>query len=230
METEEIDILSKEELLYSNLCVADKYDILEDIRLMIDEMDSQACINCRNKLKDKTLEALDDACNIWNPAPNNNDGFWDGEGNRTYVLRETNHRYDECCQLNFTQCEYDIHGSPNFDKVTFCNSIVDIHDLYDNYTEGQLKKRGGSRKSFQEVAQDRIAKQLEPTIREWWSNNMSEPYVLYDAFYEWRNSNNLVPHEDSNCRTMRLVYRPAHEVFGHRGGIANSINIKKCFG
>lgn len=45
----------------------------------------------------------------------------------------------------------------------------------------------------------------------------------------WRNEHDLVPHEDTNCRTIRLVYRPAHEAFDHRRGIANAKNIKKHF-
>jgi hypothetical protein len=28
---------------------------------------------------------------------------------------------------------------------------------------------------------------------------------------------------------MRLVYRPAHQAFKHRGGVANAINIKRHF-
>ncbi len=39
----------------------------------------------------------------------------------------------------------------------------------------------------------------------------------------------LVKGSDTDCRTMRLVYRPAHTAFKHRGGVANAINIKSHF-
>lgn len=48
--------------------------------------------------------------------------------------------------------------------------------------------------------------------------------------YRWRDSNDLVPHEDTDCKKIRLVYRPAHEAFKHRGGIANAKNIIMHFG
>ena len=48
-------------------------------------------------------------------------------------------------------------------------------------------------------------------------------------FWQWRDTLDLVPHEDTDRRTMRLVYRPAHTAFKHRGGVANAVNIKTQF-
>ena len=87
-----------------------------------------------------------------------------------------------------------------------------------------IQKRGGSPNSLQEIAQDRMIPTLKPSIEAWAKSNGRE-----SDFWQWRDSLNLVPHEDTDCRTMRLVYRPAHTAFKHRGGVANALNIKSHF-
>ena len=108
--------------------------------------------------------------------------------------------------------------------MTFPGSIVDISDLYDNLSADNIQKRVGSRYSLQEIAQNRMIPALKPAIEAWAKANGREP-----DFWLWRDSHDLVPHEDTDCRTMRLVYRPAHTAFKHRGGIANALNIKSHF-
>ena len=59
------------------------------------------------------------------------------------------------------------------------------------------------------LTESRMAEQLETVLREWAKRNHVE-YDAYTCFYQWRDENNLVPHEETDCRTMRLVFRPAH--------------------
>ena len=104
---------------------------------------------------------------------------------------------------------------------------------YDKYSINALKKRGGGSSfssSFQDVAQEKIAKLNSSVIQDFWSKkHSSEKFDLYKAYYEWRDSLDLVPHEDGNCRTLRLVKRSAHTVFTHTGGISRVCNVKKYF-
>lgn len=225
----EVYVLSKEDNLYSNMSVADKYDILEEMRITLDYLyanNRPIYEKCRSLCRPTTWEALEDAWKLWYPAPQNT-GSWGGAHDMTYTLDERSPYYD-CLQNLFIQCTYDEHGSPNFDKVTYPDSIVDISDLYDAMPIEHLIKRGGSRNSLQEIAQDRMAIKLESAVRIWAQKNKVE-YDRYCCFYKWRNENDLVPHEDTNCRTMRLVFRPAHKAFTHRGGISNAKNIKSHF-
>lgn len=137
--------------------------------------------------------------------------------------------YEDCRAINFTQCTYDKHGAPDFSKVTFPGSVVDISAMYDKYNADMLSKRGGGG-NIQDEAQELMSRNLEPVVRAWWRDNrLGEAYNLYDAFFAWRDSLDLVPHEDTNCTTMRLVSRSAHKAFTHRGGIANAVNIKIHF-
>lgn len=223
-------ILTREELLYARHRISDKYSILEEIRLVLDnlyEIDRAKYERCKSIVKPNTWDALEDAWKLWNPAPKNT-GSWGGVRNMTFTLDKRSSYFIDCMRKNFIQCTYDEHGSPNFDKVTYPGSIVDISDLYDVMSIEQIVKRGGSRNSLQEIAQDRISYRLESVVRMWaWKNRV--PYDIYESFYKWRDENDLVPHEDTNCRTMRLVYRPAHKAFTHRGGISNVKNIKNHF-
>ncbi|MBD5262452.1 MAG: hypothetical protein HDS39_00050 [Bacteroides sp.] len=45
--------------------------------------------------------------------------------------------------------------------MTFPGSIVDISDLYDNLSADNIQKRGGSRYSLQEIAQNRMIPALK---------------------------------------------------------------------
>ncbi len=104
-----------------------------------------------------------------------------------------------------------MHGRPNFDAVTFPGSVVDIADLYDEFSCENIQKRGGGAYSLQEIAQEWMAQNLEDAIKEWAKANNCE-----EDFWKWRDSLDHVPHEDTDCRTMRLVYRPVHLAFKHR--------------
>lgn len=224
-------LLELEKKLYSDIRVADKYDILETIRLALDSyyiLDRTKYEKYKKLLKAHTWDALEDAWKLWDPTPKSN-GKWEKTLiNDTFILNENHKYYKECCDKNFKRCTYNVHGSPDFDLVTYPNSVVDISDLYDSLSIESIKKRGGSRESLQELAQDRVAKQLEPILRKW-AQDMGIPYNQYDCYYKWRDLNDLVPHEDTNCRTLRLVYRSVHKAFTHRGGVSNAINIKKHF-
>ncbi len=223
-------IIIKEKQLYTRRQVHDKYVILEEIRFVLDnlyEKDRAKYERCKSIIKPNTWDALEDAWKLWNPAPKNT-GSWGGVRNMTFTLDGRSPYFTDCLRNHFIQCTYDEHGSPNFDKVTYPGSIVDISDLYDTMTIEQLVKRGGSRNSLQEIAQDRMSIKLENVVRAWAERNRV-PYDSYDSFYKWRDENDLVPHEDTNCETMRLVYRPAHKAFTHRGGISNAKNIKNHF-
>lgn len=212
--------------LYENRSVAEKYSILEAMRLELDRLyreDRQAYDKCRAALKENTWEALEENWKLWDPVPKSN-VVWEGKNDCTCRLLPSHPCYAECAAQGFTVCEYDLHGSPNFDAVTFPGSIVDISDLYDKLSSDNIQKRGGSPNSLQEIAQERMARNLERAVNEWAKANHCEA-----DFWTWRDAMNLVPHEDTDCRTMRLVYRPAHLAFKHRGGVSNAINIKNHF-
>lgn len=231
METAVCDfVLQRESALYSNIGVAEKYDILEVIRIALDDLynnDISAYNHCKQNLRASTWSALEDAWTLWNPVPKNN-GEWGGDNNMTFILSPSHKCYIDCLKRKFIQCTYDKHGSPDFSSVTYVGSVVDISDIYDGLSVDQIHKRGGGSESLQEIAQERMSKSLSREVIQWANKNNTQ-YDPYLSFYQWRDANNLVPHEDTNCRTMRLVYRPAHEAFKHRGGVANAINIKKHF-
>lgn len=150
-----------------------------------------------------------------------------------YTNRELNERCYQALQKN-TQHALDKFNSflpePDFSSATWPNCIVDVSDLYAQYSCAQLKRRGGSKGSFQYLAQMRIAKQIDPELRKWWKQNRtSEEYDHENAFWAWRDAHDLVPHEDANCRTLRLVKRDIHKALKHAGGIAHAILIKKYF-
>ena len=220
-------ILDWEKELYSSSKVADKYDILERIRLELDRLykeDRPKYDNLEKTLKPNTWEALEDNWTLWNPVPKNH-AEWIGPGEMTCRIKSSHPNYLECAAKGFTECTYDEHGSPDFGQVTFPGSVVDISDLYDSLSFDNIQKRGGSAKSLQEIAQMRMVPHLKKAIQKW-SKETGNP----EDFWQWRNALNLVPHEDTNCRTMRLVYRLVHIAFKHRGGVANAINIKNHFG
>ena len=220
-------ILDWEKKLYVPGKVADKYDTLEKIRLELDRLykeDKSKYDELEKTLKPNTWDALEDNWTLWNPVPKNN-AEWIGPGNMTCNLKPSHPNYPECAGYGLTQCTYDEHGSPNFDKVTFSGSVVDISDLYDSLSSDNIQKRGGSPNSLQEIAQMRMVPKLKKAIKKWAKETGNA-----EDFWEWRNAMNLVPHEDTNCRTMRLVYRPVHIAFKHRGGVANAVNIKNHFG
>ena len=229
-ETTVDEILELEKQLYTKISISKKYEILEIIRIKLDNFyknDEKKYKYYEEKLRPKTWSALEEAWKLWNPTPKSK-GNWGGANDMTFTLDSTNQYYDDCLNENFIQCTYDEHGSPNFDKVTFSGSIVNISDLYEEMSIDAIAKRGGGKNSLQEIAQARMEEQLRPVIQKW-AKDQNKQYDPYWCFYEWRDANNLVPHEDTNCQTMRLVYRPAHQAFKHRGGIANAINIKKHF-
>lgn len=219
-------ILDWEKKLYSPGKVTDKYEILEKIRIELDKLyrvDRTKYEELKNILKPHTWEALEDNWTLWNPVPKSH-ADWIGPGEMTCRLNPSHPNYRECAEQGFTECTYDEHGSPDFSDVTFPGSVVDISDLYDSLSSDNIQKRGGSAKSLQEIAQMRMVPNLKSAIRKWAKETGNT-----EDFWEWRNALNLVPHEDTNCRTMRLVYRPVHIAFKHRGGVANAINIKNHF-
>ena len=223
-------ILFLEQLLYQKTkSIVEKYDILEKMKELLSDYFRNApkvYEECKNRLRSNTWDALEEAWKLVFPSSY---GEWVGPNALTFVLKKSNPYYEDCAFKGFVSCDYDVHGSPNFDKVTENNSIVDISDLYETLSVEQIGKRGGSKNSLQEIAQDRMAIKLEGVLKKWWAKNRIGPYDRYLAFYAWRDANDLVPHEDTNCRTMRLVFRPAHKAFKHRGGVSNSINIKTHF-
>ncbi len=241
-----------ERILSEPSTVADKYDRLEELRLLIDsyyrennsklkcgaecsEYDCKHCKfrnaehsrhdKCKEELESNTWDALEDAWRLEWPRKDLMVG--DDKPPYTYRVSKLSIYYSKCKSKKFFECKYDEHGSPDFERVTCPDSIVDISDLYIEYTPEELKKRGGDKNSIQYRVQiERMAPQLESTIRDWWTKRGDGSVFKLDvAFWKWRDANDLVPHEDTNCRTMRLVYRPAHKAFHHRGGIANAINI-----
>lgn len=221
-----MDIIEFESRLYSDGKVADKYEILETMRHKLDDLyksDRPAYDECKSALTQNTWDALEELWTLWNPTPKSN-VEWVGPKEFTCKLKPSHPSYKECSEFDFTQCEYDENGSPDFGKVTYPGSVVDISDLYDTLSVDNIQKRGGGANSFQEIAQMRMAERLKPTIEKWARENNRKA-----DFWEWRNAHDLVPHEDGNCRTMRLVYRPLHTVFKHRGGVANAITVKTHF-
>ena len=185
---------------------------------------------CKEVLKSNTWDALEGAWRLSWPK----EGLIKGtsKNHYTYTLTESNPHYKECKSKNFLSCQYDEHGSPNFDDITIPGSIVDISDLYDTQAIEQISEPGKGNNSIQYIAQiQRMMPQLETTIREKLRRLIffKKKEIKENDFWKWRDNNKLVPHADTNCWTMRLVYRPAHEAFVHRGGIANAINIKKHF-
>ena len=220
-------VLDLEKNLYKPGKVTDKYDILEGIRIELDRLyngDRSKYEALKNSLRPNTWAALEDNWTLWNPVPKNH-VEWIGPGEMTCRLKSSHPHYRECAEKGFTECVYDEHGSPDFDKVTFPGSVVEISDLYDSLSVDNIQKRGGGPNSLQEIAQMRMVPNLKKAIQKW-ARETGNP----EDFWEWRNALNLVPHEDTNCRTMRLVYRPVHIAFKHRGGVANAINIKTYFG
>ncbi len=216
-----------EEQLYSNGNVADKYDILEQMRLDLDELykhDHQKYEECRAALKPNTWNALEELWTLWKNTPTNY-VEWIGPKELVCRLKSTHPSFEECSRFDFTQCAYDEHGNPDFSNVTYPGSVVEVSDLYDSLSVENIKKRGGSHNSFQEIAQMKMAEKLKSVIEKWAKENNKVA-----DFWIWRDSHDLVPHEDNNCRTMRLVHRPVHTVFTHRGGVANAVTIKTHFG
>ena len=220
-------ILDWERQLYSKGRVADKYNILERMRFEFDRLykeDMASYEACRNALKANTWDALEELWTLWNPAPKTHVD-WVAPNQFTCVLKPSHPGYAECSGIGFIECQYDEHGSPDFSKITYRGSIVDIADLYDSLSADNIHKRGGSSNSLQEIAQMRMVENLKPAIEKWAHENNREP-----DFWAWRDAHDLVPHEDTDCRTMRLVCRAAHEVFKHRGGVANAVTVKSHFG
>lgn len=219
-------LLCLEKKLYANHKVYYKYDTLEEIRQILNllqENDISTFNDARIALKSNTWSAFEDANRLWDPVPVNNVKCT-GSKSKTYKLEKSHKLYDKCRSLKFTKCKYDEHASPDFGNATYKGSIIDITDLYESLSCDALQKRGGSTNSLQELAQMRMAENLKGDIIRWANKNNCDP-----DFWKWRNAHDLVPHEDTNCRTMRLVYRPVHSAFLHRGGIANAINIKSHF-
>ena len=221
-------IFKLEKRLYSKGSVADKYDMLEEMRLLIDRLyqnDRPTYEEVRTHLKHNTWMALEELWTLWNPVPKSN-VEWIGPGELMCRMKSSHPSFAECAKVGFTECQYDVHGGPNFSKVTFPGSVVNISKLYDSLDCDNIQKRGGKSGSFQEIAQEeRMANKLKSVIKRWAKENNCEP-----DYWKWRDSLNLVPHEDTDCRTMRLVYRPAHTAFKHRGGVANAITVKTHFG
>ncbi|MDE5850863.1 MAG: HNH endonuclease [Muribaculaceae bacterium] len=219
-------MLTQESKLYQPIPIADKYAILESMRLELDRLyrdDRTTYDRYRASLRQNTWDALEENWKLWDPVPKSH-VVWEGPNDCTCRLKPSHPNFKECETVNFTVCHYDLHGSPDFDAVTFPGSIVDISDLYDSLSYDNIQKRGGGPNSLQEIAQGRMAQILKTAIAEWARAHNREP-----DFWQWRDSHDLVPHEDTDCRTMRLVYRPAHTAFKHRGGIANALNIKSHF-
>lgn len=219
-------LLKLEAKLYEQRQIYQKYDVLEEMRLVLDKIykkDNNTYCDAKDALKNNTWDALEEAWELWNPTPSE-DVVWKGRKKQKCVLKKTHTLYEECKKLGMTKCKYDEHGSPDFGNATISGSVVNISDLYEKYSPENLKKRGGSSSSFQDMAQERIAKKLAPQIKKWAKQNKCAP-----DYWAWRNAHNLVPHEDTNCQTIRLVYKPIHTAFKHRGGIANVNNIKRHF-
>lgn len=216
--------------------IASKNEVLEKLRLHLEgTKESNPELNeiCYQALRVNTQNALDKFNEFYGSTPKDSiGGKWSGErGKSTYVLSKQNAFYVDCKSYNMLECTYSDSFEPDFSKVTHPESVVDITDLYGKYTIEELKKRGGGKTSFQEVAQMRMAQNLDSELRSWWSiHHNGKAYNQYDAFWEWRDANDLLPHEDANCKTMRLVKRPAHEAFTHAGGVSHARAIKKYFG
>lgn len=220
---------------------SEKAQILEEMRSYLEKIkeDNGSEINQQvyDSLHENTQSALDKLNKeVWGPIPNEGkNGKWinNSDGSYTFQL-STNHKYyPDCQELGMTQCKYSASGEPQFDKATQNNTIVEISDLYDKYTQKELSARGGGSTfdgSFQAKAQERIADRILPEIKEEWDKyHPYEPFNKYKAFFEWRDRRDLVPHEDANCKTLRLVKRSVHKAFTHSGGISRICIIKDYF-
>ncbi len=229
-------LLLESKLFDLSYSIASKNEILEKLRLHLEstkESDPDLNEKCYQALRPNTQKALDKFNEFYGTAPKNSTGgHWTGDrANSTYILSKQNTYYNECKQCGMQECTYNNSFEPDFTKATHPNSVVEVSDLYEKYTSNELSKRGGGKTSFQEVAQNRMAQNLDSELRSWWrQNHKNELYDQYKAFYEWRDAHNLVPHEDANCKTMRLVNRSVHKAFTHAGGISHAIAIKDYFG
>lgn len=93
-------ILDWERQLYSKGRVADKYDILEWMRLVFDRLykeDRPAYDDCRNALKANTWDALEELWTLWNPAPKTHVD-WVGPNQFTCMLKPTHSGYADCAK------------------------------------------------------------------------------------------------------------------------------------
>lgn len=236
-ENEELDPYIQEALRLESMLrsteygIASKNDILEQLREHLAKTfytDRELNERCYQTLQVNTQKALDKFNSFVGETPKN--GTWTGErGQSLFKLSQLNIHYAKCKSLGFIACKY-TSFEPDFTPVTWPKSVVDISDLYAIYSCAELEKRGGTKSSFQYRAQMRIAKRIDPELREWWKKNRKqEEYDQEAAFWAWRNANDLLPHEDANCRTLRLVKRSAHMAFTHAGGIAHAKVIKDYF-
>ena len=236
-ENEELDPYIQEALRLESMLrsteygIASKNDILEQLREHLAKTfytDRELNERCYQALQQNTQKALDKFNSFVGETPKN--GTWTGErGQSLFKLSQLNIHYAKCKSLGFIACKY-TSFEPDFTPVTWPKSVVDISDLYAIYSCAELEKRGGTKSSFQYRAQMRIAKRIDPELREWWKKNRKqEEYDQEAAFWTWRNANDLLPHEDANCRTLRLVKRSAHMAFTHAGGIAHAKVIKDYF-
>lgn len=108
-------LLTLEQRLYSNLTICNKYDALEQMRIIIDDLykdNMPVYLEAKNKLKHNTWGALEEAWKLWHPTPSSH-VEWIGENNRICVLKTTHSLYCECKKLHFLECSYDDHGSPD---------------------------------------------------------------------------------------------------------------------
>ena len=86
-----VNILNWERSLYGKMSVADKYDVLERMRLELDRLyrdDRETYERCRQQLRANTWNALEDAWKLWDPVPKSN-AAWSGPGNRTCSLKDS---------------------------------------------------------------------------------------------------------------------------------------------
>lgn len=184
-----------------------------------------------NSLNPNTREALDRLNKSIKCPAEGPRGHW--EDNR-FVLSKDNPDYLACKEAGMTDCEYGPDGEPDFSRATEEGTVVPCNDLYDKFDSKHLDKRGGGNSfgcSFQDRAQERIAlNKKDEILRFYKERHPNEEFDLYKAYYEWRDSKNLVPHEDANGRTLRLVNRTVHSVFTHTGGISRIRIIKDIFG
>lgn len=210
---------------------------LEWIASYIEQIDNRGLYNeVYNALKPDLRNALYKLKELWKYGPSKGEkGYWKTSANgRTFVFSDkADSNYEKCKEVGMLECEYSETGIPDFSKATESGTVVDCSDLYDEYTSEQLQKRGGGRtfrSSFQDRAQERIADNKIRAIRAYWEKfHPGEPFNKYNAYYEWRDYNDLVPHEDADCKTMRLVKRAVHKVFLHSGGISRIRVIKDYF-
>lgn len=216
-------------VLNKNLGAQERLNALEELRLEMEKLKktnpnvNEMVFRSFDSKTQKALDKLNDA--TWQSTPKSG-GRWSGErGTSSFELDPSSSHYQKCKEAGQTKCNYDKSGRPDFGPATEPNSVVDCSDLYDQYSSAQLRQRGGGN-NLQDVAQERMAKQMEDQIRDWWKKeHPGETFDLNDAFYKYRDSKNLVPHEDIDG-TIRLVNRDVHKAFTHSGGISR-INIIK---